>query len=137
MAKEFSLGKEERLKSRKLVEELFAYGKSLNAFPIRVSYKFISASNVDDDYLLKIGVTASSRNFKKAVDRNRIKRLLREAYRLQKKELTIGLKERGLKAHVFFMYVDKQLPQYDYVFGAMTKCLKLLIKRAATSENIT
>ena len=84
MAKTFGLGKRERLKSRKQIDNLFAEGKSFAVFPIRVTYSFMPT---DGDALVQIGVTVSKRNFKKAVDRNRIKRLFREAYRLQKAEL--------------------------------------------------
>ena len=71
----------EKLKSKKLIEHLFAEGKSVSAHPLRLI--FIEAS-FDDDVKLKVGVSVSALNFKKAVDRNRIKRLLRECYRLQK-----------------------------------------------------
>ena len=71
----------EKLKSKKLIEQLFAEGKSISAHPLRLI--FIEGFFVED-VKLKVGVSVSKRNFKKAVDRNRIKRLLREAYRLQK-----------------------------------------------------
>lgn len=132
--KKHVLGKEERLKSSKLIDELFNNGGSVSVFPLRMSFSFLPHSPTDD-YHLKIGVTASRRNFKKAVDRNRIKRLIREAYRLQKGELLARLKDRGFKVHIFFMYVDKQLPSYPQVCEAMTKCLRLLGKRKPLNES--
>lgn len=134
MMKKYSLGKEERLKSRKLIDALFAGGASLSVFPLRVSFAFLPHT-ATDEYYLKIGVSASRRNFKRAVDRNRIKRLIREAYRLQKGELLAQLENRKFKAHIFFMYVDKQLPSYQQVFDAMTKCLKVLGKRKPLHES--
>ena len=133
MAKEAGFGKIEKLKSRKLVEELFARGKSLHLFPIRISYKFLPLLD-NEKTILQVGVSVSKRNFKKAVDRNRIKRLLREAYRLQKQELIQVLKAQGKQGYVFFIYTDKQIPQYAIVFDAMTKCLEIL-KRKAINEN--
>src|SRR5215216_4563653 len=128
MAKTFGLSKNEKLKSRKLIEELFAMGKTQNIFPIRISYKFFPL-NKDEKAGLQVGVSVSKRNFKRAVDRNRIKRLLREAYRLQKKELLELLDEKKKKGFVFFIYTDKQLPQYSSVFDTMTKCVEVLKKK--------
>src|SRR5206468_9102811 len=122
-----------KLKSRKLVEDLFASGKSLTVFPLRVSYKFLPLGE-EEKSNLQIGVTASRKNFKRAVDRNRIKRLLREAYRLQKKELLELMAVKKLKGYVFFMYVDKALPTYATVFDTITKCLNLLKKRALQNQ---
>ena len=128
MATEAGFGKKEKLKSRKLVEDLFATGKGINVFPIRVLYKFLPLEEKEKS-ILQVGVSVSSRNFKKAVDRNRIKRLLREAYRLQKKDFLLFLKERDLKGCVFFIYTDKTLPAYRTIFDTMTKCLKSLERK--------
>lgn len=132
MAKTFGLSKNEKLKSRKAVEELFARGKSQNIFPIRVSYQFFPAE-ANEQAGLQIGVSVSKRYFKKAVDRNKIKRLLREAYRLQKNELVQLIKAGNRKGFVFFIYTDKTLPDYKTVFDTMTKCLQTL-KRKINSE---
>jgi ribonuclease P protein component len=129
LAGEFTLGKNEKLKSRKQIEALFAGGKTLMCFPLRISYQFLPLAEGENSSI-QIGVSASKRNFKRAVDRNRIKRLLREAYRLQKKELVNSLQLNKLEGQVFFIFVDKTLPTYPVVFEAMTKCLKLLQKKA-------
>ncbi|HVG15820.1 MAG TPA: ribonuclease P protein component [Chitinophagaceae bacterium] len=134
MISKYSLGKKDRLKSRKLVDELFKNGASLAVFPLKVIFAFFPFSAIDDAYL-KVGVTASRRSFKRAVDRNRIKRLIRESYRLQKSDLHALLEKRGLKAHLFFIYIDKQLPAYPVMFDAMTKCLRLLEKRKSLNES--
>jgi ribonuclease P protein component len=134
MAKQAGFGKMEKLKSRKLIEELFARGKSINVFPIRISYIF-SNLRTDEKPLLQVGVSVSKRNFKRAVDRNGIKRLLREAYRLQKKELLELLTEQKKKGFVFFIYTDKQLPEYPIVFDTMTKCLSALKRKVVLNED--
>ena len=130
------MGKNEKLKSRKLVDDLFATGKSVGVFPLRMSYKFLPCPN-EEESNLQVGVTVSRKHFKRAVDRNRIKRLLRETYRLQKESLLSLLKEKGLKGFVFFLYVDKVLPKYETVYETMTKCLLTLQKRAQQTNEST
>jgi ribonuclease P protein component len=132
MEKRFGFPQSERLKSRKQIDELFEKGKSFSVFPIRVTYRILPSDEQNNG--LQIGVTASKRYFKKAVDRNRIKRLLREAYRLQKHDLQIQLKSSGKRGLVFFLYTDKTIASFDMVKTAMAKCLKKL-RAIATSEN--
>jgi ribonuclease P protein component len=132
MAKRFGFPKTERLKSRKQIDGLFEKGKGFGVFPLRVMYQFFPAETKQCG--LQAGVTVSKRYFKKAVDRNRIKRLLREAYRLQKEELQAGLKASGRRGIVFFLYTDKTTASFDVVKAAMARCLKKL-SVIATSEN--
>lgn len=130
MAKRFGLPKTERLKSRRQIDDLFAAKKGFAVFPIRVMYRFFPSGEGG----VQVGVTASKRTFKKAVDRNRIKRLLREAYRLQKEELRTGLDAAGKRGIVFFLYTDKTVASFDVIKAAMAKCLKKL-SGIANSEN--
>jgi ribonuclease P protein component len=130
MAKQFGLGKKEKLKSRKQIDALFAGGKSFAVFPIRVTYSFAPAEG--EEPLAQIGVTVSKKYFKRAVDRNRIKRLLREAYRLQKTELAEAMKAAGWKGHLFFMYTDKTIASFDVIKTAMNNCLSRLQKKLAS-----
>ena len=80
---------------------------------------------------LQAGFGASSRHFKKAVDRNRIKRLGREAYRLQKGPLLQRLTEKGLSLAVFFIYTGRELPVYATVTEKIGVALQKLIKEIA------
>ena len=80
---------------------------------------------------LQAGFGASSRHFKKAVDRNRIKRLGREAYRLQKEPLLRRLTEKGLSLAVFFIYTGKELPEHATVTEKIGVILQKLIKEIA------
>ena len=109
--------------SRKAIEELFANGKSFSNFPLKVSWVPHNQMAV-----LQAGVGVSSRNFKKAVDRNRIKRLMREAYRLQKNMLNESLEKKQQKMSVFFLYLGKELPEYDLIYEKMGNSIKRLIK---------
>lgn len=123
----YTLGKTERLKSRKAIDLLFKTGKSFSVFPFRVVY---GKQALDEKHLfnLQCAFSVSKRYFKKAVDRNRIKRLMREAYRLQKNELQTRLNEQKQSLHVFIMFTGNELPQYDLVFTKMGNVVKRLIK---------
>jgi ribonuclease P protein component len=77
---------------------------------------------------LQAGFGAGSRHFKKAVDRNRIKRLSREAYRLQKKPLLQQLEAKRLSLAVFFIYTGKELPDYGTVSDKIGVALQKLIR---------
>lgn len=120
MAKQFGLGRSEKLKSRKEIETLFRSGKRFVVYPVRVTYKFAPA----DLPQVKVAVSVSKKYFKRAVDRNRIKRLLREAYRLQKASLLNASAEKRLALHLFLMFVDKEQPNFDTIKTAVNGCLK-------------
>ena len=126
MARLYGLDKKQKLKSRKLITEVFAQGKSFSVYPLRVTYLLKPSANTPG---IQIGVSASKKNFKKAVDRNRMKRLLREAYRLQKNELLDKVKLSGIQCSVFFLYTGKEIAAYQEITAAMTKTLDQLNKR--------
>ena len=130
MAKQFTLGKNERLKSRKLIEQLFSEKKSFNAFPFRVYYLFGEKifNEQPSQINIQFGIGVSNKNFKKAVDRNRIKRLAREAYRLQKNILDETLKENKKSLSLFFIYTQKELPDYKTVYDKTSLILNKLVK---------
>lgn len=121
MASTYSYNKTEKLKSRKTLNELFTKGKSFSVFPVKLFYTI-----AENDQAIKAGVGVSARNFKKAVDRNRIKRLLRECYRLNKLSLhtTVAAKQKGVS--VFFLYVGKELPEYAILNEKMQAALTKL-----------
>ena len=119
----YFLKKENRLKSRKAIDLLFAKGKSFSNFPFRICWQVVV-----DDTGLKAGFTASSKHFKKATDRNRIKRLIREAYRLQKNSLEETLSVKNKSIHLFFIYTGKEVPTYEFIFEKTGTVLKRIIK---------
>jgi ribonuclease P protein component len=130
------LNRREKLKSRKRIERVFQEGKSLSLFPFKVWWllqpgvppKADAPSQVGP---LQAGFGASSRYFKKAVDRNRIKRLSREAYRLQKQDLIRRLEEKGFCMAVFFIYTGRELPDYATVSQKIGVVLQKLIKEVS------
>lgn len=123
IASSYTLGKNERLKSRKLIEQLFADGKSLSSSPLLMFYLISNSENI-----LQAGFSVSSKTFKKAVNRNRIKRLMREAYRLQKDQLQTILKEKNRHLAIFFIYTGKEVPDFELVSKRMNVLLKMLSK---------
>jgi len=122
----YRFGREEKLKSRKAIEQLFREGKSFSVFPFRVIWNIAETAPTH----LQVGFTVSSKQFKKAVDRNRIKRLSREAWRLQKHALLQALQENNKNLSVFFIYVGNELPEYPFLFGKTTQVINRLIKIA-------
>ena len=131
MAKQFTLGKNERLKSRKQIEQLFDKGKNFNLFPFRVYYWVAS----DSQSPLQFGVGISGKNFKRAVDRNRIKRLVREAYRLQNLSLKEKLKEKRSQLNIFFIYTDKEVQDFIFIKEKLAVALKKM--EMIIDENIS
>ncbi|MEO7394259.1 MAG: ribonuclease P protein component [Chitinophagaceae bacterium] len=121
MAKQFTLGKNERLKSRKIIEELFSEGNKFVIPPFRVFYIYDNKT-----YSLHFGTGVSSKHFKKAVDRNRIKRMMREAYRLLKNELQSTLTGQNKQLNIFIIYAGKELPEYKEVYIKMEKVIHKL-----------
>jgi len=113
----------EKLKSKKLLDELFSSGKKLTDFPIKLVYKQL---NFEDEVLVKAGVSVSKRNFKKAVDRNRIKRLLREGYRLNKHIIHDGFNQKYV---CMFLYLSKDMPNFEGVNIKMERLLKKLAEK--------
>ena len=136
MTKQFTLGKKERLKSRKLIEQLFSEGKNFSLAPYRIFYVVNKIINIQRSmFNVQFGVGVSGKNFRKAVDRNRVKRLTREAYRLQKEELQETLKRKNLQLNIFFIYTGKELPDFNTVKERLKLILKKLIDIA--DENVS
>jgi ribonuclease P protein component len=132
----YTLGKNDKLKSRKSIEQLFKEGKSFSNFPFRVLYLQAATGNLHGEFLkghLQTAFSVSKRYFKKAVDRNRIKRLMREGWRLQKNELLNNCKTSNTSLLVFIIYTGNELPEYTVVFEK----IGIVIKRLQKMNNET
>jgi ribonuclease P protein component len=126
-----TLGKLERLKSKKLIEKLYQEGSSVKSFPLRMVY--IQTKHTSD-FPVQVGVSVPKRNFKLAVDRNRIKRLLRESYRLQKEIVYDSVEE----PYVFMIsYIGREEIKYDEVYSKMNKLLTLFVIETKKKTNET
>lgn len=121
---QFTLNKSQRLKSRKTIETLFKKGKSFSVFPFRVVYVLHNNEAPVTEPVLA-GFSVSNRYFKRAVKRNRIKRLMREAFRLQKLKL-IEKMQSNKSLNVFFIYTHNELPEFDTCMKKMQIALTKL-----------
>lgn len=119
----FTLGKEEKLKSKTLIEQLFAEGSSVKSFPFQLIYL---KKEHHLGFPIKVGFTVPKRSVNLAVRRNRIKRMMREVYRKNKYLFSENLKEQ-----YFFMFIYKAKEEISYadLEKSIKKiCDKFLIK---------
>lgn len=123
-----SYPKKEKLKSKILIDRLFAEGLSVSAYPLRLIFV---AAEFEDDTLVKTGVSVSKRKFKNAVDRNHIKRLLRESYRLNKATCFNNLKVQ----HAFMiLYIGQEKPTFSTVDMKMKVLFEKFQKKIALKK---
>ncbi|MBE6334105.1 MAG: ribonuclease P protein component [Bacteroidales bacterium] len=120
-----TLSKAERLYHRKLFEELLSSKNSFVKYPLRVVYK---ESSTPGEFPIRIAISVGKKRFKRANKRNRIKRLIREAYRLYKPTI-IPLIE-GKFFDILFIYIDNKLPD----FRTVNKSVQILMNKIIESE---
>ncbi|MEY3873479.1 MAG: hypothetical protein RL363_200 [Bacteroidota bacterium] len=126
MPKIFTYQKKDKLKSRKQTQNLFSNGKAIGVFPIKLIY---TIEAIDTDGLLQAGVGAPTRTFRKAVQRNRVKRLLREAYRLEKPSFLTQFSLEHKRINLFFLYGNAEvLPQAE-IQNKVRSALALLAQK--------
>ncbi len=114
--------KEEKLKKKNLITELFASGKSTSVFPLKMIYL---KNDHESPFKVQAGVSVSKRNFKSAVDRIRIKRLMRESYRKNK---YLIYNDDDTKKHILmFIYQGKREVPYDQMEEKMTELIQKFI----------
>mgnify|MGYP001148523699 CR=1 FL=1 len=123
----FTFGKEEKLKSKKQIEQLFAEGNIVKEFPILM--KFLKTDV--NEFPIKVAFSVPKRNFKLAVHRNRIKRLLRETYRLNKHILLNNVDDKYV---IMFIYTDKTERNYTVLEEKMDTVLNKFIKKQKTEQ---
>jgi ribonuclease P protein component len=115
----FKYGKKDKLKSKKSIEQLFNEGKAVTVFPLRLIYL---KTSFDDGNKLKTGVSVSKRLHKTAIVRNKIKRLMREAYRLNK---PLYFNNSSTSYAFMILYISKDGTTFD----KMNKAMKMLFEK--------
>ena len=133
MSKVFTYQKSDKLKSRKQTQHLFSTGQAINVFPIRLIYTIepitSSLDNISSTSLLQAGVGAPSRTFRKAVQRNRVKRLLREAYRLEKPNFITQAALDNKRVNLFFLYTDASVLTQLEIQAKVKEALAILVTK--------
>jgi ribonuclease P protein component len=124
---DFKFPKQERLKSKKLIERSFVEGKSITSFPLKLIYL---ETELPEELSFQVAVIAPKKSFRSAVKRNRIKRLIREAYRLNRHLIFNNTK--GQFALVI-LYLGKEMPQFSKI-EAGTKALLLKFLKQISHE---
>ena len=121
----------EKLKSRKTIEVLFTAGKSVSAYPLRLV--FVATQHMEETNL-QMGVSVSKRYFKKAVDRNYFKRLLRESYRLNKSILQLNLDD---KYAMMLLYQSKERLTFQEINTKTILLFEKFLDQEVGKHNIT
>ena len=122
--------KEEKLKSKKCLELLFSEGNAVSKFPLKLIY---IATDLPKDVQIQAGVSVTKRRFKKAVTRNRIKRLMREAYRLHKNDV---FNKISTSYAFMFLYIGKQEPTFEEIEKSMVRLLEKFIEKTDTTNTL-
>jgi len=126
----FTLGKIEKLKSKKAIEQLFAEGSRVKSFPLQLIFL---KNKYSSEFPIKVGFTVPKRSVKLAVNRNRIKRLMREAYRLHKQLFSENLNENY--SFMFIYMTNEEINYKDLELSIKKVCDKFLIKIKEDEQN--
>ncbi|MDR1116320.1 MAG: ribonuclease P protein component [Tannerella sp.] len=120
--------KSERLCLKKDIDRLFADGQSFVSYPLRIVYLSDSGSLLPSSGI-SVFINVPKKRIRYAVRRNRIKRLIREAYRLNKNETSGLCKQKGKQIHVAYIYICNEIKAYANIEKAMLKALKTIRRK--------
>jgi ribonuclease P protein component len=115
--------KDERLCSKKIIHRLFLEGNDFSEFPFKVIWMFVSLSTENATQIL---ISIPMKNFKKAVDRNYLKRMIREAYRLNKATLQGSLSANQRQLAFSLIYIGKNILTYKEIENKIILILQRL-----------
>ena len=125
-------GKDYKLCSRSLIEEVFKQGKPVNSYPIKLIY--LKTDELTSSKYLQIAISVPKRNFKSAVDRNYIKRMLREVIRKNKLLVEPFLAQQNKKLALFLIFGDKEMPDLTFLDKRIKKAFNSLIENLKHEE---
>ena len=127
----YTFKKEERLCNKKLIDELFHNGSSFLCYPYRVSWL---AVDENAEFAVQVLIAVPKKRYKRAVDRNLVKRRIREAYRLSKQQYLYDILTAGNKKIVFSVgYIGKEIEPYPVMEKKMQKLLTQLSEQVAAA----
>ena len=118
----------EHLKSKKAIEQVYANGASVTSFPLRAV--FIEQPQEVQEPTAAILINVAKKRFRHAVDRNLVKRRIREAYRTSKHPFIEALQNNGKKMAVAIMYIDTKPSSTEYLKRKMEKLLNAIVSKA-------
>jgi len=124
--------KKEKLKSRKAIQQLFETRQSIHVFPLRLIWQQFDTPLSTSP--AQFAVTVPKRAFPKAVHRNRIKRIIREVYRLNKVNVYQVLANEKAQFGLMFLYSGKREPSFGEIEKALRKLMKILPKKIRKIE---
>jgi ribonuclease P protein component len=128
-----TFSKEERLCSKKLLTELFTNGSSFLVYPYRVTWL---AANPEQTIPAQVVIGVSKKKFKRSVDRNLIKRKIREAYRLNKAKLFYSYLISGDKKILLSLnYIGKEILEFDTLNNKLKNVFLTLNKHLVAAQN--
>jgi ribonuclease P protein component len=125
-------GKDYKLCSRSLIEEVFKQGESVKSYPLKLIY--LKTDKLTSTKYFQIAISVPKRNFKSAVDRNYIKRMLREVIRKNKLLIEPFLIQQDKKLALFLIFGDKEMPDLTFLDKRMKKAFNSLIENLKHEE---
>ena len=127
MSMKFTLGNEERLKSNLSIQGLLKRGKAVSSFPLKIYWDY--SPDPHQKYPVRAAITVPKRKFKRAVDRNLMKRRIREAYRLYKNMLYETLDQRNQKIQLIILLLSDEFIPYNQLEKRMREILLQLMNK--------
>lgn len=122
-----TFGKQERLCSEKLMDNLFRTGHRMMVFPFSIHWKLCPKETLPADVPAQVLIATSKKKFRHAVDRNRVKRLTRECYRLHKSDLYQLLQERDIALLLAVNYIHNEIFDYAVLYHKFDKITAALL----------
>ena len=128
----FRFKTEERLKSTKVIDSLFKEGHSFGQYPLRIVW--IATDQLPSDSPIQFALSVPKRKFSKAAHRNRRRRQIREAYRLNKHKLYRGLSEQDQQYAIMILYTAKEALPYEDIEKAMKGIIHRFLKKIKSKK---